>query len=169
MVEIGAAANGAKTYRFQVGTNKTAPYATVTAPEGGWKLGEENVFTVESDNDIACVVLVRQTDGTYKRVKAVTDANGTHSFTTSDLSENCEIVVAINGDINKDGSINVRDRLALAKGLLSSSNANYAALDDLQKKIGDVNGDGNLNVRDRLALAKGILSSSNENYQKIKW
>ena len=107
---------------FKAGTSADAPTITVTAPAAGWKLDAENIFTVASDNDVACVVLVKKADGSYEKLTATT-ADGTHSFAAT-LAEGDSIVVALKGDVNGDGVINNMDAgrvkaLSMGKGSIS--------------------------------------------------
>ena len=92
---------------FKAGTSADAPTIIVTAPAAGWKLDAENIFTVASDNDVACVVLVKKADGTYQKLTATT-ADGTHSFTAT-LAEGDSIIVALKGDVSGDGVIGMDD------------------------------------------------------------
>ena len=93
---------------FKAGTSADAPTIIVTAPAAGWKLGESNTFTVASDNDVACVVLVKKADGTYQKLTATTGENGKHSFTAT-LAADDSIVVALKGDVSGDGLVNNTD------------------------------------------------------------
>lgn len=101
----GTTENGVTT--FKAGTSADAPTIIVTAPAVGWKLDAENTFTVASDNDVACVVLVKKADGTYEKLTATT-ANGTHSFAAT-LAADDSIVVALKGDVSGDGLVNNTD------------------------------------------------------------
>ena len=92
---------------FKAGTSADAPEIKVTAPAAGWTLDAENTFTVASDNDVACVVLVKKADGTYQKLTATT-ADGTHSFTAT-LAADDSIVVALKGDVSGDGVIGMDD------------------------------------------------------------
>ena len=101
----GTTENGVTT--FKAGISADAPTITVTAPAAGWKLDAENIFTVASDNDVACVVLVKNADGTYQKLTATT-ADGTHSFAAT-LAEGDSIIVALKGDVSGDGLVNNTD------------------------------------------------------------
>ena len=108
---------------FKAGTSADAPEIKVTAPAAGWKLDAENIFTVASNNDVACVVLVKKADGTYQKLTATTGENGKHSFTAT-LAADDSIVVALKGDVNGDGVINNMDAgrvkaLSMGKGSIS--------------------------------------------------
>ena len=102
----GTTENGVTT--FKAGTSADAPEIKVTAPAAGWKLDAENIFTVASDNDVACVVLVKKADGSYEKLTATTGEDGTHSFTAM-LAEGDEIIVALKGDVSGDGVIGMDD------------------------------------------------------------
>ena len=102
----GTTENGVTT--FKAGTSADAPTIIVTAPAAGWKLGAENTFTVASDNDVACVVLVKKANGTYQKLTATTGENGKHSFTAT-LAADDSIVVALKGDVSGDGVIGMDD------------------------------------------------------------
>lgn len=93
---------------FKAGTSADAPTIIVTAPAAGWTLDAENTFTVASDNDVACVVLVKKADGTYQKLAATTGENGKHSFTAT-LAEGDSIIVALKGDVSGDGVIGMDD------------------------------------------------------------
>ena len=93
---------------FKAGTSADAPEIKVTAPAAGWKLGESNTFTVASDNDVACVVLVKKADGTYQKLTATTGEDGKHSFTAT-LAADDSIIVALKGDVSGDGLIGMDD------------------------------------------------------------
>lgn len=93
---------------FKAGTSADAPTIIVTAPAAGWNLDAENIFTVASDNDVACVVLVKKADGTYQKLTATTGEDGTHSFTAT-LAEGDSIVVALKGDVDGDGKLTSSD------------------------------------------------------------
>lgn len=120
----GTTENGVTT--FKAGTSADAPTIIVTAPAVGWKLDAENTFTVASDNDVACVVLVKKADGTYEKLTATT-ANGTHSFAAT-LAADDSIVVALKGDVNGDGVITAAE----ARKLLGASSGKVT-LTDIEK------------------------------------
>lgn len=121
----GTTENGVTT--FKAGTSADAPTITVTAPAAGWKLGAENTFTVASDDDVACVVLVKKADGTYQKLTATTGENGKHSFTAT-LAADDSIVVALKGDVSGDGVITAAE----ARKLLGASSGKVT-LTDIEK------------------------------------
>ena len=121
----GTTENGVTT--FKAGTSADAPEIKVTAPAAGWKLDAENTFTVASDNDVACVVLVKKADGSYEKLAAATGEDGTHSFTAT-LAAADSIVVALKGDVDGDGVITAAE----ARKLLGASSGKIT-LTDIEK------------------------------------
>ena len=117
--------NGVTT--FKAGTSADAPTITVTAPAAGWKPDAGNTFTVASNNDVACVVLVKKANGSYEKLTATTGENGKHSFTAT-LAADDSIVVALKGDVNGDGVITAAE----ARKLLGASSGKVT-LTDIEK------------------------------------
>ncbi len=91
---------------------------SVSAPKTGWKVGK-NTFTVENQDDIACVVMVEDKNGGYQKLNATT-VEGKHSFTAENLTTNDRIVVVRKGDANDDGRINNKD-IILVKRLANKT------------------------------------------------
>ena len=121
---------------------------TITAPEGGWVIGE-NTFTVESEK--ACVLLVTNDGGqTYTRLKATASGDG-YAF-TADLTADSSIVCARKGDISGDGTISALE----ARQILMAGNGLYT-LTPLQRMIADTNGDGTISALE----ARQILMAGN--------
>ena len=121
---------------------------TITAPEGGWVVGE-NTFTVECEK--ACVLLVTNDDGkTYTRLTATASGDG-YAF-TADLTADSSIVCARKGDISGDGTISALE----ARQILMAGNGLFT-LTPLQKMIADTNGDGTISALE----ARQILMAGN--------
>ena len=138
--------NGTVTSEFKAGTSTDA-VITIVSPEGGWKQGGANTFTVSSTNNVACVVIVKNGD-TYTRLTATTtgDVHGfTHTFT-----DDCEIIVAVKGDVNNDGKVTAADAAAA-----SAIEVGNITVDDIEKLIMDVNKDGKVTAADS-AAAKAV-------------
>lgn len=113
----------------------------VTAPEGGWVEGT-NTFTVAGDN--ACVVAVKNEDGTYTRLnKNAESTEGIYNYTVENVTADTEIVVAVAGDANGDGKVSNAD---ITK--LRAAYAGKTKLDELQKIIADVNGSNTITNAD---------------------
>lgn len=140
-----------------VDTTKLPEAAQVTITEDG-KLNVKN--------DMACVVLVQQADGGYQKVSAVANASGGYDF---EIPADAQIVVAVKGDVDGNGKVNLRDYSAVVKSLLSSDNSNYSPLSVFGVSVGDVDGNNKINLRDYSAIVKSLLSSDNNNYSAIGW
>ena len=147
---------------FKAGTSADAPEIKVTAPAAGWKLGESNAFTVASENDAACVVLVKKADGTYQKLTATT-ANGTHSFTAT-LAADDEIIVMLNGDMNGDGLVNATDATLVSRACLSESHRAYRALSDQATCA-----IGTPNAAAALMINRACLSAAHKAYKAMSW
>ena len=147
---------------FKAGTSADAPEIKVTAPAAGWKLGESNAFTVASENDAACVVLVKKADGTYQKLTATT-ANGTHSFTAT-LAADDEIIVMLNGDMNGDGLVNATDATLVSRACLSESHRAYRALSDQATCA-----IGTPNAAAAQMINRACLSAAHKAYKAMSW
>lgn len=156
----GTTENGVTT--FKAGTSADAPTITVTAPAAGWKLDAENTFTVASDNDVACVVLVKKADGTYQKLTATT-ADGTHSFTAT-LAADDSIVVMLNGDMNGDGVVNASDATLVSRACLSESHKAYKALNDQATCA-----IGTPNAAVAVMINRACLSAAHKAYKAMSW
>lgn len=128
-----------------------------------------NTMTVTpAETTPACVVLIKDAEGNYTKVPAVKNDDGTYSFDVANLNGG-EIVVAVKGDVNGDGKVNITDRVAVAKAALSGNSTNKVDLDAFGNMTADVNGDGKINITDRVAVAKAALSASSSNHQDLTW
>ncbi len=121
--------------------------ATVYAPEGGWKIGE-NTFTVTSIDDIACMVFIHRADGSYDKLICTTDEDGVHYFTAT-IAEGDGIVVVVKGDVNNDSALDVADVAQIKAAGLGKLD-----LVGIKSLIADINGDETTDVAD-VAQAKG--------------
>ena len=147
---------------FKAGTSADAPTITVTAPAAGWKLGAENTFTVASDNDVACVVLVKKANGSYEKLTATT-ADGTHSFTAT-LAADDSIIVMLNGDMNGDGVVNASDATLVSRACLSESHKAYKALNDQATCA-----IGTPNAAVAVMINRACLSAAHKAYKAMSW
>ena len=145
--EEGVTENGVTS--FKAGTSAGAPEIRVTAPANGWAAGE-NIFTVASDGDAACTVMVKKADGTLVRLTAST-ADGTHSFTAV-LAEGDSLVVGLKGDVNGDGEINSRDTVQAQAAFLGK-----LTLQDHRQLCGAVTGGDAINSRDIVQIRAAFL------------
>ena len=148
---------------FKAGTSADAPTIIVTAPAAGWKLDAENIFTVASDNDVACVVLVKKADGTYQKLTATTGENGKHSFTVT-LAEGDSIIVMLNGDMNGDGVVNASDATLVSRACLSESHNAYKALNDQATCA-----IGTPNAAVAVMINRACLSAAHKAYKAMSW
>ena len=147
---------------FKAGTSADAPEIKVTAPAAGWKLDAENIFTVASDNDVACVVLVKKADGSYEKLTATT-ADGTHSFSAT-LAEGDSIIVMLNGDMNGDGVVNASDATLVSRACLSESHKAYKALNDQATCA-----IGTPNAAVAVMINRACLSAAHKAYKAMSW
>lgn len=89
----------------------------------------------------------------------VTNAEGTTTIALSDVqnmyfSNEAGGSDFLNGDVNKDGAVNIADVTALIDYLLGSDPAN------INLDAADVNGDNTINIADVTALIDLLLSNS---------
>ena len=145
--EEGVTENGVTS--FKAGTSAGAPEIRVTAPANGWAAGE-NIFTVASDGDAACAVMVKKADGTLVRLTAST-ADGTHSFTAV-LAEGDSLVVGLKGDVNGDGEITSSDIVQAQAGFLGK-----LTLQDHRQLCGAVSGGDAIGSRDIVQIRAASL------------
>lgn len=145
--EEGVTENGVTS--FKAGTSAGAPEIRVTAPANGWAAGE-NIFTVASDGDAACTVMVKKADGTLVRLTAST-ADGTHSFTAV-LAEGDSLVVGLKGDVNGDGEITSGDIVQAQAGFLGK-----LTLQDHRQLCGAVFGGDAIGSRDIVQIRAASL------------
>lgn len=136
------------------------------------KLPDAAEVTITADGKLnvkhnaACVVLVEKADDSYEKVSAVQNPSGGYDF---EIPADAKIVVAVKGDVDGNGKVNLRDYSAVVKSLLSSDNSNYSPLSVFGVAVGDVDGNNKINLRDYSAIVKSLLSSDNNNYFAIGW
>ena len=125
--------------------------ATYTFTEEVTEEGEiKKTVTVTHEN--ACTVVVQNPDGTYARVEAAKNDDGSYSFDVSDkLPEGASVVIAEKGDINLDNQLDISDILACVYGF-TSSGSDGNELDGLETLIADTNNDNVIDISDILAL-----------------
>ncbi len=149
---------------FTAGTAANAPTVSVTAPASGWNLNGStvNTFTVSSENDKACAVLVKHVDGSYTRLSAATSGSS-HSYSTA-LSTNDKIVVVMKGDADGDGTVTTTDAMLLARACLSSNHLAYKAGSDINKAVF-----GTISTGIAMEIARACLSTGHLAYKPIEW
>ena len=130
------------------GTASAAPTITVTAPDEGWIVGD-NDFTVSCDVPVA--VIVKHADGTYTKVCVDSDDNSC----TATLAATDSIYVAVKGDVNGDGVVKNSD-VTRAKAII---NGKYTTDADYLSLVADVDADedGKLDAKDISVLKAYVL------------
>ena len=106
-----------------------------------------NVFTVESTGDVPCVILVK--NGESYEALPIDTAGGVHTVT---LAADAEIVVAVKGDTNGDGQLDIVDTVAV-----KAADLGRITPDALHKALMDLNGDGDIDVSDTVAIKAAEL------------
>lgn len=146
------------------GTAANTPTVSVTAPASGWTLNGStvNTFTVSSENDKACAVLVKHVDGSYTRLSAATSGSS-HSYSTT-LSTNDKIVVVMKGDADGDGAVTTMDAMLLARACLSLTHPAYLAGNGLNQAVY-----GTINTNLVMEFARACLSTGHPAYKAIEW
>lgn len=130
---------------------------TIIAPTDGWVEGT-NTFAVSGGD--ACVVAVKNADGSYSCVEATaTDTTGVYQYTVNDMTAETEIVVALSGDANGDGKVSNAD---ITK--LRAACAGKATLDGIQTLLGDVNANGKVTNADITRLRAACVGK-----QALNW
>jgi hypothetical protein len=149
---------------FAAGTAANTPTVSVTAPASGWTLNGStvNTFTVSSENDKACAVLVKHVDGSYTRLSAATSGSS-HSYSTT-LNSNDKIVVVMKGDADGDGTVTTTDAMLLARACLSSNHVAYKASNDINKAVY-----GTISTGIAMEIARACLSTGHLAYKPIEW
>jgi hypothetical protein len=119
---------------------------TVTAPENGWREGE-NTFTVSAGK--TTVVLVSNDGGqTYTKLVATeTATENTYSLTVDGVTAETVITLAVVGDVNGDGIVSEDDVLVVREASLGKG-----SMSGIYEILGDVNGDWKISAADVLAL-----------------
>ena len=112
-------------------------------------------FTVSCDK--AALVAVKTAEG-FTLLKCTTE-NGEHRFTLT-VTGDTELVVAIKGDTNLNGSIEMRDATLVSQ----VKNGAYSSGDGLSSLTADINGNGRVETRD----ATLICQARNGGYN-VQW
>ena len=113
--------------------------------------GIGSAFTIESTSDIACVVLLKNPDGTYSRKKIAT-RNGTHSLS---VYAGEEVVISLKGDLDGNGRVSALE----ARTALKAS-ANPATLDALKTAVADIDANGKVSALEARQLLKASASAT---------
>ena len=124
----------------------------MTGVEQGATYSGEVSFTVAAER--ACLVAVKNTDGTYTALKCTT-ADGEHSFTVTVSNTDVTIVVVYKGDADLSGSLNAKDATLIKQVYLKLATLSKDAA--LQSLLCDVSGDGKFNAKDATAAKQAYL------------
>ncbi len=117
--------------------------------------GTTATITVEASEP--CMVIVDNGDGSYERLKAIKNADGSYSFVQKNYDADMVFIIAILGDFDKDGDLDKDDLLAANKKLV-----NDESVDPLQVKILGVDGK-KLKTVDLAKLYLALVSG------KVEW
>ena len=138
----------------------TKEKATVDGIDAESLYSGEVSFKIASENDQAVLVAIKEVaeDGSesYTRLICSTDeASGEHSFTIT-VDQDVTIALAFKGDVNLDGTVDLKDSLKLKKYIAGDAEQ---ISEELQILAGDVNGDGSPDLKDMLAVKKAIAGA----------
>ena len=125
---------------------------------------DEQVIIVT--HSTACKVLYL-VDGEYVAIPAVSNGDGSYSFTAPD--DVAEVLVVVFGDLDADGDVDSDDMTLMSQSLLPNDYEDYNDLSDLQMIIADINGNGVINSADRALLARSLLSDTHAMYRSLSW
>lgn len=133
--------------------------ATLEMIEGGYILSADNLKDVEvnaNNKDVSATVsfstdyasvYIYEINEVTIGVKVDADGNGTYE--TQIETEGQEDL--LNGDVNSDGKLNIRDATAIQKYL-----AKMADFNDAQLRVADFDKNGKVNVKDATAIQKKL-------------
>lgn len=118
-----------------------------------------NTFTVTSNQ--ACMALWTGDNGTtWHRLDSNTvDNNDNAREFNLDQTNAAEIIIALIGDANTDGNINVRDARRIVNAIMSN-----VSLSSLETKLADVDGNNTINVRDVRKIINSITGAAAINW-----
>ncbi len=140
------------------GENSGTPIATVTSEiENGTA-----ILHVTAANP--CVVVVEKADGTYERLTAVQNADGSYDFSQEGYTEGMKFHVLLKGDADGNGQVTTDDAMLLARSCLSETHAAYQAASALNQAVYGV-----INTDLAMQIARACLSSDHAAYQPVTW
>lgn len=137
------------------------------------KTKTEDIWTVTGTtmnvkHDLACVVLVEETDGTYSRLNATAKADGSYDFDVSGVG-NKKVVIAVKGDTSGDGNADISDALQIVYSGISNTKPAYQALNSYQACVGELSGDRSVDITDALQIVYSGISTTKPAYAPIEW
>ncbi len=160
-----------KDERNIVVTNYTNGNASVTVED---ETSSSNTTFASAENSLrvtcneACVVLLKNSENEYEAI-AASGIGTAYDFDLGSNQNNLEIVVALRGDVNLNGRVNLADAATIRKSKLSQANESYVELSVLQEKVADVDKNGAVELSDAAAIRNSRLSQSSANYQELSW
>ena len=134
-----AVENGKLVKHYTDGTTEETPLKDGAISDFAISETGEKTLTLSSEN--ACVAAYKDADGNYVALKAVANEDGSYSYVVPE--EVTEVTVAVKGDLDGDGLINMKDLARLRHDM-----ADGTGEDGLTRLIIDLDGDGIVNMKD---------------------
>ena len=134
-----AVENGKLVKHYTDGTTEETPLKDGAISDFAISETGEKTLTLSSEN--ACVAAYKNADGNYVALKAVANEDGSYSYVVPE--EVTEVTVAVKGDLDGDGLINMKDLARLRHDM-----ADGTGEDGLTRLIIDLDGDGIVNMKD---------------------
>ena len=131
--------NGKLVKHYTDGTTEETPLKDGAISDFAISETGEKTLTLTSEN--ACVAAYKDADGNYVALKAVANEDGSYSYVVPE--EVTEVTVAVKGDLDGDGLINMKDLARLRHDM-----ADGTGEDGLTRLIIDLDGDGIVNMKD---------------------
>jgi len=119
------------------------------------------------NHDIACKVGYMNNDGSYEALSAEYITDNSYYFDIPDGVT--EVIIAVKGDVNADGTVNSADRILIARASLPQTHDAVYTMSELEKFAAEINGDDTVNSADRLLLSRSLLQKSHDAYQNLTW
>ena len=134
-----AVENGKLVKHYTDGTTEETPLKDGAISDFAISETGEKTLTLTSEN--ACVAAYKDADGNYVALKAVANEDGSYSYIVPE--EVTEVTVAVKGDLDGDGRINMKDLAQLRRNM-----AEGTVEGGLEQLLIDFNGDGVVNMKD---------------------
>lgn len=144
--------NGKLVKHYSDGTTEETALADGTISEFVTSETGEKTLTLSSAN--ACVAAYKDAEGNYVALKAVANADGSYSYVVPEGVT--EVTVAVKGDLDGDGLINMKDLARLRHDM-----ADGTGEDGLAKLVIDLDGDGQVNMKDLGMLRRYLAGGYN--------
>ena len=134
-----AVENGKLVKHYTDGTTEETPLKDGAISDFAISETGEKTLTLTSEN--ACMAAYKDADGNYVALKAVANEDGSYSYVVPE--EVTEVTVAVKGDLDGDGRINMKDLAQLRRNM-----AEGTVEGGLEQLLIDFNGDGVVNMKD---------------------